>query len=470
MVDIFLPSTTGDNRSKLFQATKLLNLYPEVAQSQDARSVFALQSCPGFKTLKDASLLATTPCRGVLEVSGKLYTVYGNSLYVFNDEYTYTEYAGVRGNATVDMAANNTGELIIVADNQTFLFDVPTTTLSQITDAAFSRANSVVFHNGYFLFTKKDSKEWFRSDLNDATTYNALWYGAAEADRDNLVKVFANNDIVYLFGTESIELHRNTAAGDFGYQPIVGATIDVGCAARDTVRRVGNTVMWLGSDRLFYTMTGGQQQIISTNEIAYTVYSMARVDDAVAWTYTQGLHKFYCVTFRDEGRCLVYDLAAERWHERASFGQRHYRGAFGTTFNKQVVVPDAFNLKLHALDLDIFTEEDGPFIRQFTLPSIHATVDAVAIDRLEFIMETGAGTATGIGQNPQVILEYSDDGARTWQPAGQTPLGKIGEYQTRVVFYSLGQTPLGRNFRVTIAEPVKVVVISAHAKVQTRPV
>jgi hypothetical protein len=73
------------------------------------------------------------------------------------------------------------------------------------------------------------------------------------------------------------------------------------------------------------------------------------------------------------------------------------------------------------------------------------------------------GTAAGWkpGEDPQAMLQWSKDGGHAWSYELWKSIGKIGEYGQRVKWNRLG-TSSNRIFKVTITDPVKVVIIGAH--------
>lgn len=67
--------------------------------------------------------------------------------------------------------------------------------------------------------------------------------------------------------------------------------------------------------------------------------------------------------------------------------------------------------------------------------------------------------------NPQIFLDYSKDGGFTYStPQLPRSLGHAGEYQTRLRWLRLGQSRQWY-FRLTIIDPVKRVIIAAHADI-----
>ena len=82
-------------------------------------------------------------------------------------------------------------------------------------------------------------------------------------------------------------------------------------------------------------------------------------------------------------------------------------------------------------------------------------------------MESGVGAVTGTGNDPQAMLQFSDDGGKTWSSEtwAKTNIGAIGEYLTRVQWNRLGMFRQ-RQFKLTISDPVKVVILGAYAEIE----
>jgi hypothetical protein len=83
---------------------------------------------------------------------------------------------------------------------------------------------------------------------------------------------------------------------------------------------------------------------------------------------------------------------------------------------------------------------------------------------------SGGGTGTGppdlsgpfavSGIDPQIILQISDDGGRTWGAERPKSIGKLGDYRTLVRWQRLG-TSRNRSFRVICSAPVFVALVAA---------
>ncbi len=79
-------------------------------------------------------------------------------------------------------------------------------------------------------------------------------------------------------------------------------------------------------------------------------------------------------------------------------------------------------------------------------------------DRLAIVCDVGVGLTSGQGSDPQIMLDYSDDGGITWLSLPNRSLGPIGQYGVQVHWDGLGSSLKPRVFRAAVSDPVKVMV------------
>jgi hypothetical protein len=91
---------------------------------------------------------------------------------------------------------------------------------------------------------------------------------------------------------------------------------------------------------------------------------------------------------------------------------------------------------------------------------VHKDRKDISISRFELEFEPGAGLVNGQGDNPQAMLKYTRNGF-TWSNEIWRPIGKIGEYNNRAVWDSLGS---GRHFQfeTVITDPIKPIIVGAY--------
>jgi hypothetical protein len=69
-----------------------------------------------------------------------------------------------------------------------------------------------------------------------------------------------------------------------------------------------------------------------------------------------------------------------------------------------------------------------------------------------------------VPRDPQVFMDWSDDGAKTWSNSQARSIGAAGEYRKRVTWNRLGSPLNWRAYRVTCSDPVPARIIDAFLK------
>ena len=85
------------------------------------------------------------------------------------------------------------------------------------------------------------------------------------------------------------------------------------------------------------------------------------------------------------------------------------------------------------------------------------------MSNLTIEMETGVGVVSGQGDNPRIMIEYSDDGGRTFSTEFKRTIGKIGEFGHETVWNRQGRFPNARTIRFTVTDPVNANLIRLAA-------
>jgi len=443
-------------KSKPISAQRCVNLYYEPA-GEETKTQGALYSTPGLTTF---AMVGTGPIWGMHKLSELLYVVSGDNVFTV-DQFGGANDLGTIGTVSdvVIMADNGTDVTIVKEDGAAY--NARPTSLTQITDPDFPSVSSVTVLNFYGIFSKKDTTQFIISNLNDMSAYTATDIASAEEKPDLIVRVFAFAGELWLFGEETIEVWDGVAQGDFPFLARRSASMQRGCAAKRSVAQEDNTIFWLGEDRTVYRANGYSPQRISTHAIEQELQTYTTVDDAEAFIYTQDGHKFLVLTFPTESRTWVYDIATGLWHERRSFEEGRWRATSHTFIYDKNLVGDFELGIIYELDLNKFTDNGVTIERINTLPSVYENDNRITHASLKVDFESGTGTVSGQGENPQVALRYSDDGGQTFASRGLfRNIGKIGEFLTRAVWRRLGR-PRQRVYELKITDPVKVVIAAA---------
>jgi hypothetical protein len=199
------------------------------------------------------------------------------------------------------------------------------------------------------------------------------------------------------------------------------------------------------------------------------ISSYGLISDARAYTYQQGGHEFYVLTFPSADVTWCYDITSQMWHKRSwrdNLNVMHRdRGNCGTVFNNKVIVGDWANGNLYSLDLNVYTDAGQPILRMRRAPHLTDDLKRVDYQELQVQFEPGVGLVVGQGSTPQAMLQWSDDGGSTWSSEHWVNVGATGHYKARARWQRLG-TARDRIFEVSMTDPVKWVIISANVRLQ----
>ena len=464
---------TGYSRN--INAQRCVNLFPVIDQ-QDAKSVLALYGTPGLVEFIDTSKIIV---RGMHEFITDVGAYgFGRVLYYVADNTVYSVTYDGNIISTLGTITTNSGN-VFMADNGTEVIIVDGTpngylitggVLSAITDTDFPVATTVTYQDGYFIVTANDLI--YISGLYDGTSWNALDFASAEANPDSATRVISNSKDLWIFGTSSVEIFYNSGAADFPFVRIPGAVIELGLDALASAVKINGIIYWLSAERKIVRGQGYQYAIVSTPQIDYQISTYSKTDDAIGFTYQLLGHIFYVITFPTADKTWVYDVTTSFWHEWSSFitagDSFNLRGRHRANciekFGDKYIVGDYKNGKLYQLDMDTYTDDSNEIIRTRATRVINKERLNVTWSRLEVEFESGVGLVTGQGSDPQAILAWSDDGGHTWSNNHAVSIGAIGKYKKRAVWRRLGSSR-NRILRVSISDPVKVVMLGAHADV-----
>lgn len=460
-----IPIAWGFNqtRSTAWSNMRLLNMYPESSPEGMSKTPIALFSRPGLKSF---TTVGVGPIRGIHTMDGVPFVVSGPDVFTVSSLGVATNIGTIGGTDRVDMDDNGT-EVAIVSEDKGFIATI--STVVKITDADFRIPSSVTFQDGFFLFSEKNTAVIFRSDALNGLSYNALNFATAEYDSDDLNRVFSDRDELWAMGLNTLQFWYNDRNTALSFTPTQGKVNEVGCLARDSVKKIDNTIIWLGSDerggRTIWRAAGGSPIRVSTHAVEKKLDEATDPEDAYAYTFRIEGHAFYVITFPDFITfCL--DVSTGLWLEWQTFNKEDWNPiGFTNAFNKRLV-GDRRGNKIFELDLDTFTDDGAIIAREGISQPIFSPEQSLAkhsFFRLD--VESGVGLTSGQGSDPLVQLSWSDeDGVKFNNPKSRS-IGKIGETKRRMFWRRLG-IARSRIYKFRNTDPVKFVVLGAYVDVQ----
>lgn len=444
---------TAETRSGAIGLERVTNLYPQ-ASPQNAKGPVALLPTPG---LSSWTTVGDGPIRGMRLMGSDLFVVSGAELYAINTNKVATLVGPVAGVGYCHMIQNGT-HVGIATSTTAYAADS-----SSIVSLTQSGLNGAAYQDGYGLFTQYGTQFLWITNLDDMTTISGTDFTSADALPDNVVSVISDHREVWVFKEKSTEIYYNSGASAFPFAR--SQVIERGCYASATPAKAENVVYWLADDLTVRRAGGYQPEQISPPWIDRLISNASSPSTAVGFTYDQSGHTFYCLLFSDLS--LIYDATTGMWHDRKSPSLDRWRAScFEEAFGNKLV-GDYSTGAIYSLDESVYTDNSTAITRTVTSAPVYMSGNRFATHEFVVDFEGGVGLTSGQGSDPQAMLEWSDDQGNTWSNERWVGMGKIGEYARRARWNRLGSSR-ERTYRLSVSDPVNVVIVGAHARVEPR--
>lgn len=180
------------------------------------------------------------------------------------------------------------------------------------------------------LYTMDTNGNILGSNLNDATTWNALNTIQASSNADAGVALTKHLSYVVAFKqyTTQIFFDAGNSTGS-PLSPVPDAQLPLGCAAQYSVAQIDNSILWLTSNQTF------SPQIVQMDNLAPRIVSTPAIDrildsalwgpnfvgsvylpqtNVYSWTLKHAGHRLYILVLVLSNLTLVYDLDQKLWY------------------------------------------------------------------------------------------------------------------------------------------------------------
>lgn len=445
-------------RSIIANDQRCVNLFLEQSPG-DSPFPTAHYPCPGLIQLATAP---TTSWRGLYTAkpTNELYGVCGNTVYYIDAAWNLTALGTMATAAgTVGMADNGFTLLIVDGTAAGYTVDLTTRAFATLSTPNFYGATHIDTADTYFILNRPGTKNYYIS-ITQATTFNALDIASKVSQGDKLVALKVMHDEIWLFGSQTTEVHYNTGASDFTFGKMPGVFIEHGCGAPYSVAKYDLSIYWLSQnaqgDRIVMRGNAYQAQRISTHAIEAEIGNYATVSDAIGFAYQIGGHAFYQLTFPSADTTWVFDEATKMWHQRTwsdtnGAPHRHRANCQSFAYGK-AVCGDWQTGALYALDLNTYTDAGNPIVYLRTFP--HQVTDSHRVTYNRFVADMEVGNAGSASPTPMASLRWSDDRGSTFGTPVMMSLGAAGEYVTSIQWWGLGMAR-DRVFEISWSAAVK---------------
>ena len=457
----------------------LVNMYAEIDEAQTYGEEFMLVPTPGLTQARSAPPGVSGVCRGML-FGGDVITgseiasvvgygevaVYGTTLVVrqpvesgldilTSRETTLTGSSGTDKRVTIVPTDVN---LVLVDDNS--LWIIPRNAdATAVTDPDLPSVIDAAWSSGYLIVIEQDSQKFMYSAVLDPSNYDALDFALADEAPDFLRAVLVDKDEIFLFGSEVTEIWAPTGDSTLPFIPRTGSTIDKGIVGTHAKVKADNTVFMVGSDLIVYRLAGITPQRVSDHVIEDALQNASAADrlDITMDTWPERGHTMVKIDIPNNGT-YVLDVATNLWHQRITRGYTNWRVGPLIQSGGGIIAGDQLETHANAFKLDYSSWLDYGIetVRRFAafapLPSTRAN-----LGELNVIGTVGVGLdgSPTIGANPQLSMEYSDDGGQSWSNERFANIGKIGEFSANVRWNGMKRAKRpGRYFRFMYSDPI----------------
>lgn len=457
-------------RSIIANAQRCINYFPE-ANRTDAPTPFTYYQRGGFRPKAQGP---NAPVRCLYQASnGNGYCVIGQGVYSISPAWGLTLLGSLVTPGIGPCAMIDNGITLMVVDNSALGYTVNLTTnaFAQIVDATgtFTGATRVDYIDTFIVWNIPGTNQ-FGSTLSNSIAFDALYVAGKSGYPDKLQSIIVSKHEVILPGTLKGEIWYDSGAAQFPFEILPGAYIEHGVLAPYSLVTQDIETFWLGKDLqgqgIVFGLKGYDTRRISNFALEEAIRKMAltgSISDAIGYTYQQGGHVFYVLTFPTGNQTWVYDasLGADpsmAWHQRgwtdANGTLNRDRSNCGAVINGITVVGDWQNGTIYQIDPDYYVDTVGgvdysivytrgfPHVvdalsREIGQPAL---VDGKRIQFHEFRLdlECGNGPLDANGNDAQVGLRWSIDRGKTFGNTVMQSAGAPGDWLTQPNWAPLG--------------------------------
>ena len=474
-----LPNWIGpSSRSQVAtnDAQRTVNFYLEKSDSRGATTDVSLCPWPGVELIVATN---SSDGRAHIFILGREFAVQGSSLIEYDSDGVPT----FRGTVAVDtnpatISSNGDGgdQLFITSGSNGYLFTLSTNAFAAI-PALAGIATMGDQLDGYFLAIDAATGTLYSSELEAGATWNTgVMFAQRNSAPDPWVAMKVKGKLIYLQGTQTSEIWFNNGSSPFPFAPHPSGNQPYGTGAAFSVAVCGDSILWLAASKdgkgTVKRAAGFTPEDIASYEVAFALNGYTVTSDARGDGFSYNGHDFYILSFPTANHTWCYDLQMQVWFELGSWDPAHTANDYGVYRPRYHVVAFGEHRWLHATGTGLYrmvplgTDVDGLSIRRERIgPTLEAENERMFFSQFELDLEPGLGLTTGQGSDPQVMLQMSNDGGKTWGTERWRSAGKIGQYAARVMWDRLGAARR-RVFKIVMTDPIPWRITNAYVRLE----
>lgn len=393
----------------------VINMFLEEAPTEEAQVV--MQSRPGLSDR--GANMGNGPVRQLfradLVVGTALYGVSGTSLY-----REATSLGTIDGDGPVSMAGYE--NFLFTTAGQS-LWGYNGSTLSQIAFPDGAEVSKIIVGASRLVAIRKDTGRFYWSQPL-GSTIDALNFATAESAPDRALDLLFIDNILIIFGAETVEFWPATADNDSPFSPLQGRVIERGIRGTGCAAQFGSAYAWVTN----------HNQICLNDE--NTVISNPGLEEKIAASVECRLFRFFIfgaefLALRIDGETQVWRNG--RWSEFQSYGYDNWvpqcwaDGVFGSSVDGRT------------LEWGEGHQDLGGVLERRIRAGLPINSGGTTINNL--IVRCNVGDSpflSGPYEYPKVEMRTSRNAGKTWAAWRTKTLGRKGDYRARPEWRALG--------------------------------
>lgn len=396
----------------------VINMYAEATQSES----IVLQSRPAL--VDRGADMGSGPVRQLFRrdnvLSTALFGVSGTTLY-----RNSMALGTIDGSEHVSMAGYES--LVFVTAGET-LFGWDGATFGAIAFPDSAAVTKCIVGASRLIAIRADTGRFYWSEPL-TSTIDALDFATAESQPDRALDLLFIDDILLIFGAETVEFWPNTSDDNLPFRPLEGRVIEKGIKATGCATQIGSTFAWVTNEN----------QVCLQDE--NNVISNEGLEERIASATECSLFRFYIdgiefLALRMDGETQVWSLRTRTWSEFQTYGQSNFAaqcyadGVFGSAIDgKTLEWGNGFEDAIAT----------GGILERRFRGGFPLNSSGVPIDNVQIRANVGqTGFVSGTYANPSIEMRVSRDAGQTWGLWKGTKLGEQGKYRQRVQWRALG--------------------------------
>lgn len=410
--------TTASERTRGdLPALPVVNMFVEEAPSEETG--IAMQSRPG---LSDRSAnMGAGPVKALFKadgaLSGALFGISDGKLYA-----TSTNKGSISGSGPYSIAAFE-DRLFIAGGGNPMTYAAGTLSTLSFPDSAY--VTKVVVGASRAIFIRADTDKFYWSNVL-STTVDALSFATAESQPDKLRDMLFRDDVLILFGAETVEFWPNTGDPNLPFQPLEGRVFERGIRATGCATEFGTTFAWVTNTN--QVCVGDPDGVISKPGLDAKIEASTAVS---LWSFNLEGSEF--LALRLDTETWVFSSRSKLWSQFASYDE--------TNWIAQCYAGGVFGSALDGKTLawaDSHVDMGGVLERRFRGGAV-LNASGVTINNIVLRSNIGQTTYTSGGYaDPVVEMRVSRDAGKTWGNWKPRSLGQQGQYRAKVQWHALG--------------------------------